>query len=342
MLKIAINGFGRIGRNVLRAFYENLYYAGKIKIVAVNDLSPLEHAVHLLKYDSVHSRFQNKVSITGNDRFTIDNFLEGDDTIQYFNKRDIKDLPWADLGIDIVLECTGLYTKAESASQHLNSGAKHVIVSAPCDGADKTIVYGVNEDTLTLNDKIISNASCTTNCLAPLVALIHDNFGISQGFATTIHSYTGDQRLIDTDHSDLYRARAANLSMIPSKTGAAKAIGLIIPELNGKINGVAIRVPTPNVSLVDFTAVLETNTTTDELNALFKQATLNRKFKGVLAYNDEKLVSVDFNHDAHSSVFDSTQTFAQGNMIKVFSWYDNEWGFSNRMLDLSMYLANLK
>lgn len=201
-------------------------------------------------------------------------------------------------------------------------------------------MYGVNEDTLTLNDKIISNASCTTNCLAP--ALIHDNFGISQGFATTIHSYTGDQRLIDTDHSDLYRARAANLSMIPSKTGAAKAIGLIIPELNGKINGVAIRVPTPNVSLVDFTAVLEKETSKEELNELFKKATLHKHFKGVLGYNDEKLVSVDFNHDSHSSVFDSTQTFAQGNMIKVFSWYDNEWGFSNRMLDLSMYLANLR
>jgi len=342
MLKIAINGFGRIGRNILRAFYENSKYVGNIKIVAINDFSPIEHAVHLLKYDSVHSKFGNNVTIINNDKFEIDNFLQESDTIQYFNKRDIKDLPWADLGVDVVLECTGLYTKAEAAIQHIHSGAKQVIVSAPCDGADKTIVYGVNEDTLTLNDKIISNASCTTNCLAPLVALIHDKFGISQGFATTIHSYTGDQRLIDTDHSDLYRARAANLSMIPSKTGAAKAIGLIIPELNGKINGVAIRVPTPNVSLVDFTAVLEKETSKEELNELFKKATLHKHFKGVLGYNDEKLVSVDFNHDSHSSVFDSTQTFAQGNMIKVFSWYDNEWGFSNRMLDLSMYLANLR
>lgn len=336
MIKIAINGFGRIGRNVLRAFYEQPHFKSYMSIVAINDLSPLNHAVHLLKHDSVHKKFDRSIFV-GENYFKVNN-----DQIAYSSHRDINELPWKHLDIDIVLECTGKYTTKSSAEQHIAAGAKRVIVSSPCDNADKTIVYGVNEHTLNINDLVISNASCTTNCLAPLVSLLHTHFGVVNGIVTTIHSYTGDQRLVDTDHSDLYRARAANLSMIPSKTGAAKAIGLIIPELAGKISGLSIRIPTPNVSLVDLTANLNKEVTKEELNQVFKEATAQGLFSGVLGYNDEPLVSCDFNHDAHSAVFDSTQTFVQEKLVKVFAWYDNEWGFSNRMLDLSIAVSKLK
>lgn len=336
MVRIAINGFGRIGRNILRAFYENPHYKSSISIVAINDLSPLEHSVHLLKYDSVHRIFDRNLNIVDN-TIRVNNHI-----INYYSIKDAELLPWRELDVDIVFDCTGKYTKKETALSHIKAGAKKVIISAPCDGADKTIVWGVNENTLTKDDVVISNASCTTNCLAPVAALIHNEFGIENGFMTTIHSYTGDQRLIDTDHSDLYRARAAALSMIPSKTGAAKAIGLIIPELKGKINGLAVRVPTPNVSLVDFTCVVSRATVKDEVNEVFKKAVQSKAFNGIMGYNDEPLVSIDFNHNSHSSIFDSTQTYVQDNMIKVFAWYDNEWGFSNRMLDLSLTISKLK
>lgn len=336
MVRIAINGFGRIGRNILRAFYENPHYKSSISIVAINDLSPLEHSVHLLKYDSVHKIFDRNLNIVDN-TIRVNNHI-----INYYSIKDAELLPWRELDVDIVFDCTGKYTKKETALSHIKAGAKKVIISAPCDGADKTIVWGVNENTLTKDDVVISNASCTTNCLAPVAALIHNEFGIENGFMTTIHSYTGDQRLIDTDHSDLYRARAAALSMIPSKTGAAKAIGLIIPELKGKINGLAVRVPTPNVSLVDFTCVVSRATVKDEVNEVFKKAVQSKAFNGIMGYNDEPLVSIDFNHNSHSSIFDSTQTYVQDNMIKVFAWYDNEWGFSNRMLDLSLTISKLK
>ncbi len=336
MIKVAINGFGRIGRNILRAFYEQPHYRSYISIVAINDLSSIEHAVHLLKYDSIHKKFDKIVSHI-DDEIRLNHHI-----IKYSSIKEANQLPWKDLDIDIVFDCTGRYTTKESALSHINAGAKKVIVSAPCDGADKTIVWGVNDETLSSSDIIISNASCTTNCLAPVASLINSEFGIENGFMTTIHSYTGDQRLIDTDHSDLYRARAAALSMIPSKTGAAKAIGLIIPELSGKINGMAIRVPTPNVSLVDFTCNIGRVTTKDEVNEVFRNAVKNKVFKGVLGFNDKPLVSVDFNHDSHSSIFDSTQTFVQDDMIKVFSWYDNEWAFSNRMLDLAISVNKAK
>lgn len=336
MVRIAINGFGRIGRNILRAFYENPHYKSSISIVAINDLSPLEHSVHLLKYDSVHKIFDRNLNIVDN-TIRVNNHI-----INYYSIKDAEHLPWRELDVDIVFDCTGKYTKRETALSHIKAGAKKVVISAPCDGADKTIVWGVNENTLTKDDIVISNASCTTNCLAPVASLIHNEFGIENGFMTTIHSYTGDQRLIDTDHSDLYRARAAALSMIPSKTGAAKAIGLIIPELKGKINGLAVRVPTPNVSLVDFTCVISRSTVKDEVNEVFKKAVQSKAFNGIMGYNDEPLVSIDFNHNSHSSIFDSTQTYVQDNMIKVFAWYDNEWGFSNRMLDLSLTISKLK
>jgi len=336
MIRIAINGFGRIGRNVLRAFYEHTHYRNEMKIVAINDLSKVEHSFHLLKFDSIHGHFDKNMSYT-NDSIIINN-----DEIHYSSFKEAADLPWKILDVDIVLDCTGKYTSKEKALAHIEAGAKKVIISAPCDNADKTIVWGVNDDTLTASDLVISNASCTTNCLAPVVALLHKEFNIESGFMTTIHSYTGDQRLIDTDHSDLYRARAAALSMIPSKTGAAKAIGLIVPELKGKINGLAIRVPTPNVSLVDFTCNVTKETTVEYVNQLFKESVGAVVYKGVLGYNDEPLVSVDFNHNKHSSVFDSTQTLVYDKTIKVFAWYDNEWGFSNRMLDLSSSVGRLK
>lgn len=336
MIKVAINGFGRIGRNVFRAFFETPHYRNSIQIVAINDLSKIEHSVHLLKYDSVHKQFDKPVTHTEHEIHLNDH------RIKYSSIKEASELPWGDLDIDIVFDCTGKYTTRDKAMAHINAGAKRVVISAPCENADRTIVWGVNESTLQVNDQVISNASCTTNCLAPIVALLHEKFTILNGAMTTVHSYTGDQRLIDTDHSDLYRARAAALSMIPSKTGAAKAIGLIIPELKGKIHGTSIRVPTPNVSLVDFTCNVEKHTTAKEVNEIFKESVQAGVYRGVLAYNDEPLVSVDFNHNSHSSVFDSTQTFVQDGMIKVFGWYDNEWAFSNRMLDLATSIGKLK
>lgn len=336
MIKIAINGFGRIGRNILRAFYEQPHYRSFIKIVAINDLAPIQHSFHLLKYDSIHSKFDRNVKISDNE------IMINNHSIKYYSIKDVEQLPWKDLDIDVVLDCTGKYTTKEKALGHIKSGAKRVLISAPCDNADKTVVYGINESSITKEDLIISNASCTTNCLAPIVSLLHSEYGVESGLMTTIHSYTGDQKLIDTDHSDLYRARAANLSMIPSKTGAAKAIGLIIPELNGKINGMAVRVPTPNVSLIDLNCVLTKQVTAKDINELFKSKVNEKVFNGVLGYNAEPLVSVDFNHSIYSSIFDSTQTMVFGNLVKVMAWYDNEWGFSNRMLDMVITLSKTK
>ncbi|MBV7379266.1 type I glyceraldehyde-3-phosphate dehydrogenase [Maritimibacter dapengensis] len=321
-LKVAINGFGRIGRNVLRALYEQ----GRtdIEVVAINDLGPVETNAHLLQFDSVHGRFMNEVTVNGS---TID---AGRGPIEVTAIRDPKELPWGD--VDVVLECTGIFT-GDKAKVHLENGASRVLVSAPSSGADKTIVYGVNHETLTSDDVHVSNASCTTNCLAPVAKVLQDSFGIKRGFMTTIHSYTGDQPTLDTMHKDLYRARAAAMSMIPTSTGAAKAVGLVLPELDGKLDGVAVRVPTPNVSCIDLTAELDRDVSVDEINAAMKAAA-DGPLKGVLATTDLKLVSMDFNHAPASSTFATDQTkVMDGNFVRVLSWYDNEWGFSNRMLD---------
>ncbi|WP_138423054.1 type I glyceraldehyde-3-phosphate dehydrogenase [Maritimibacter alexandrii] len=321
-VKVAINGFGRIGRNVLRALYEQ----GRtdIECVAINDLGPVETNAHLLQFDSVHGKFPNEVKVAGN---TID---AGAGPIEVTAIRDPKELPWGD--VDVVLECTGIFT-GDKAKVHLENGASRVLVSAPSSGADKTIVYGVNHDTLTKDDLHVSNASCTTNCLAPVAKVLNDSFGIKRGFMTTIHSYTGDQPTLDTMHKDLYRARAAAMSMIPTSTGAAKAVGLVLPELNGKLDGVAIRVPTPNVSCVDLTAELDRDVSVDDINAAI-MAAADGPLKGVLGYTDKPLVSVDFNHNPNSSTFALDQTkVMDGNFIRILTWYDNEWGFSNRMLD---------
>ncbi|MEC7763835.1 MAG: type I glyceraldehyde-3-phosphate dehydrogenase [Pseudomonadota bacterium] len=321
-LKVAINGFGRIGRNVLRALYEQ----GRtdIEVIGINDLGPVETNAHLLQYDSVHGRFPNEVKVAGN---TID---AGAGPIEVTAIRDPKELPWGD--VDVVLECTGIFT-GDKAKVHLENGASRVLVSAPSAGADKTIVYGVNHDTLTSDDLHVSNASCTTNCLSPVAKVLNDSFGIKRGFMTTIHSYTGDQPTLDTMHKDLYRARAAAMSMIPTSTGAAKAVGLVLPELNGKLDGVAIRVPTPNVSCVDLTAELDKDASVDDINAAIIAAA-DGPLKGVLGYTDKPLVSVDFNHNPNSSTFALDQTkVMDGNFIRILTWYDNEWGFSNRMLD---------
>lgn len=321
-VKVAINGFGRIGRNVLRALYEQ----GRtdIECVAINDLGPVETNAHLLQFDSVHGKFPNEVKVAGN---TID---AGAGPIEVTAIRDPKELPWGD--VDVVLECTGIFT-GDKAKVHLENGASRVLVSAPSSGADKTIVYGVNHDTLTKGDLHVSNASCTTNCLSPVAKVLNDSFGIKRGFMTTIHSYTGDQPTLDTMHKDLYRARAAAMSMIPTSTGAAKAVGLVLPELNGKLDGVAIRVPTPNVSCVDLTAELDRDVSVDDINAAI-MAAADGPLKGVLGYTDKPLVSVDFNHNPNSSTFALDQTkVMDGNFIRILTWYDNEWGFSNRMLD---------
>ncbi|MBL6425977.1 MAG: type I glyceraldehyde-3-phosphate dehydrogenase [Maritimibacter sp.] len=321
-VKVAINGFGRIGRNVLRALYEQ----GRtdIECVAINDLGPVETNAHLLQFDSVHGKFPNEVKVAGN---TID---AGAGPIEVTAIRDPKELPWGD--VDVVLECTGIFT-GDKAKVHLENGASRVLVSAPSSGADKTIVYGVNHDTLTKDDLHVSNASCTTNCLAPVAKVLNDSFGIKRAFMTTIHSYTGDQPTLDTMHKDLYRARAAAMSMIPTSTGAAKAVGLVLPELNGKLDGVAIRVPTPNVSCVDLTAELDRDVSVEDINAAI-MAAADGPLKGVLGYTDKPLVSVDFNHNPNSSTFALDQTkVMDGNFIRILTWYDNEWGFSNRMLD---------
>ncbi|MEZ5720744.1 MAG: type I glyceraldehyde-3-phosphate dehydrogenase [Paracoccaceae bacterium] len=330
-VKVAINGFGRIGRNVLRALEES----GRkdVEVVAINDLGPVETNAHLLQFDSVHGKFPNTVKVKGN---TID---AGSGPIEVTAMRNPDDLPWGD--VDIVLECTGIFTDKEKAKIHLENGSSRVLVSAPSKGADKTIVYGVNHETLTKDDLVVSNASCTTNCLSPVAKVLQDTVGITRGFMTTIHSYTGDQPTLDTMHSDLYRARAAAMSMIPTSTGAAKAVGLVLPELNGKLDGVAIRVPTPNVSVVDLTFEAGRATTVEEINDAIRKAA-DGPLKGVLGYTDLPNVSVDFNHDPHSSTFHMDQTkVMDGNFVRILSWYDNEWGFSNRMADTAVAMGKL-
>jgi glyceraldehyde 3-phosphate dehydrogenase len=323
-IQVAINGFGRIGRNVLRALVEQ--GRSDIEVVAINDLGPVETNAHLLRYDSVHGRFPGTVTTT---ETSID---VGRGPIAVTAIRNPAELPWS--GIDIVLECTGIFTDRDKAAIHLENGASRVLVSAPSKGADKTIVYGVNHGTLSGDDVIVSNASCTTNCLSPVAKVLSDTVGITRGFMTTIHSYTGDQPTLDTMHKDLYRARAAAMSMIPTSTGAAKAVGLVLPELNGKLDGVAVRVPTPNVSVVDLTFESGRATSAEEINAAIHATAESGPLKGILGVTDDKLVSMDFNHDPRSSIFATDQTkVMDGTMCRVLSWYDNEWGFSNRMLD---------
>jgi glyceraldehyde 3-phosphate dehydrogenase len=332
-VRVAINGFGRIGRNVLRAIVE----AGRkdIEIVAINDLAPVATNAHLLRFDSVHGRFPGEVKVNGE---AIDC---GTGPIKVSAIKDPTQLPWKALGVDVAMECTGIFTSKDKAKMHLDAGARRVLISAPADGADLTVVYGVNHEKLTKEHKIISNASCTTNCLAPLAKVLHDAVGIEKGFMTTIHSYTNDQPTLDQVHKDLYRARAAALNMIPTSTGAAKAVGLVLPELNGKLDGVAIRVPTPNVSVVDFKFVAKRATSTDEINGAIKRAA-DQQLKGILGYTDQPNVSLDFNHDPHSSVFHMDQTkVMDGTLVRVMSWYDNEWGFSNRMADTAVAMGKL-
>ena len=330
-VRVAINGFGRIGRNVLRAIIES----GRtdIEVVAINDLGPVETNAHLLRFDSVHGRFPHTVTVDGD---TID---VGRGPIKVTAVRNPEELPHAAMGVDIALECTGIFTSKEKASAHLKAGAKKVIISAPGDGADKTIVFGINHASLAKDDVVISNASCTTNCLAPLAYVLHKEFGIEKGMMTTIHSYTGDQPTLDTMHKDLYRGRAAALSQIPTSTGAAKAIGLVLPELKGKLDGVSIRVPTPNVSCVDFKFIAKRDVTAEEINAAVKKYA-DGELKGVLGYTEFPNVSIDFNHDSHSSTMALDQTkVMDGNFVSVLSWYDNEWGFSNRMADTAVALG---
>ncbi len=332
-VKVAINGFGRIGRNVLRAIMES----GRrdIEVVAINDLGPVETNAHLFRFDSVHGRFNGEVKVAGD---TID---VGRGPIKVTAIRNPAELPHKALGVDIAMECTGIFTTKEKAMAHLAAGARRVLVSAPCDDADLTVVYGVNHDRLTKEHLIVSNASCTTNCLSPVAKVLNDTIGIEHGFMTTIHSYTGDQPTLDTMHKDLYRGRAAALSMIPTSTGAAKAVGLVLPELNGKLDGAAIRVPTPNVSVVDLTFTAKRKTTKDEINAAIKRAA-SQDLKGILGYTEQPNVSIDFNHDSHSSVFHMDQTkVIDGTFVRILSWYDNEWGFSSRMSDTAVAMAKL-
>jgi len=331
--RVGINGFGRIGRNVLRAIVEG----GRkdIVVVAINDLAPVATNAHLLRFDSIHGRFPGEVTVDG------DSINCGTGPIKVTAIKDPAQLPWRELGVDIALECTGIFTSKDKASAHLKAGAKAVLVSAPADGVDLTVVYGVNHDKLTKQHQVVSNASCTTNCLAPVAKVLHDAVGIEKGFMTTVHSYTNDQPSLDQVHKDLYRARAAALNMIPTSTGAARAVGLVLPELNGKLDGVAIRVPTPNVSLIDFKFVAKRATTKDEINAAVKRAA-EQQLKGILSYTDAPNVSHDFNHDPHSSIFHLDQTkVMDGNFVRVMSWYDNEWGFSNRMIDTAVAMGKL-
>ena len=335
-IKVAINGYGRIGRNILRAHYEG----GKkhdIEIVAINDLGSPETNAHLTRYDTAHGKFPGKVTVDG------DAMVVNGDRIKVFAIRDPATLPWGALGVDVVLECTGLFNSKEKAGAHLKGGAKKVIISAPGGkDIDATVVYGVNHLTLKATDTVISNASCTTNCLAPLVKPLHDTIGVVSGLMTTVHAYTNDQVLTDVYHEDLRRARSATMSMIPTKTGAAAAVGLVLPELNGKLDGYAIRVPTINVSLVDLSFIAARDTTVDEVNGIMKAASESGPLKGILNYNKAPLVSIDFNHDPASSTFDATLTKVSGRLVKVGSWYDNEWGFSNRMLDTTIALMAAK
>ena len=335
-IKVAINGYGRIGRNILRAHYEDAK-KHDLSIVAVNDLGSPETNAHLTRYDTVHGKFPGKVEVDG------DALVVNGDRIKVLAVRSPAELPWSALGVDVVLECTGLFTTKEKASGHLKGGAKKVIISAPGGkDVDATVVYGVNHGTLKASHTVISNASCTTNCLVPLVKPLHDKIGVVNGLMTTIHSYTNDQVLTDVYHEDLRRARSATMSMIPTKTGAAAAVGLVLPELNGKLDGYAIRVPTINVSIVDLSFIAARDTTVDEVNAIMKSASESGPLAGLLGYSTGPLVSVDFNHDARSSVFDATLTKVSGRLVKVSSWYDNEWGFSNRMLDATLALMAAK
>ena len=332
---VAINGFGRIGRLVLRALYES----GRtdLEIAAINDLADLKTNAHLLKYDSVHGRFPFDVETQGNDVLIVNGHK-----IKCVQVRDPAQLPWADVGVDVAFECSGIFTKRDDAAKHLAAGAKKVLISAPATDEDLTVVYGVNSDKLTADHKIVSNASCTTNCLAPVAYALNNAIGIEHGFMTTIHSYTGDQNIVDTNHKDLHRARAAALNMIPTSTGAAKAVGKVLPELKGKLDGVAIRVPTPNVSLVDFKFVAKRETTPEEISEIIKAAANSNALKGILGYYTDELVSGDFNHDPHSSMFAINETkVIDGTVVRVMSWYDNEWGFSNRMLDTAVKMASL-
>jgi len=335
-IKVAINGFGRIGRNILRAFYESAK-KHDLAFVAINDLGDARTNAHLLKYDTAHGRFRGTVEVEG------DALVVNGDRIKVVAERDPSKLPWKALGVDVVLECTGLFTSKAKAGAHLAAGAKKVIISAPGDkDVDRTVVYGVNHQTLKASDTVISNASCTTNCLAPLVKALDDRIGVVSGLMTTVHAYTNDQVLTDVYHTDLRRARSASQNMIPTKTGAAAAVGLVLPHLNGKLDGFSIRVPTINVSIVDLSFVAKRPTTVDEVNAAVKQASTG-DLKGLLEYNQEPLVSSDFNHNPASSVFDATLTkVAGGTLVKVSAWYDNEWGFSNRMLDTTVALMNAK
>ena len=333
MYKIAINGFGRIGRNVLRALYERPELQNKIQIVAINDLGNLEINAHLLQFDTVHGRFNQQVEV-GDDSLTING-----DKIQWFSERDPANIPWGDLGVDLVCECTGVFTSRDSAALHLAGGAKKVLISAPGTNVDATVVYGINDNILTQAHDIVSNASCTTNCLAPMVKPLHDAMGILSGYMTTVHAYTNDQQLSDVYHSDVYRARSATHSMIPTKTGAAVAIGDVLPELKGRLDGLAVRVPTINVSLVDLTFNAGRETSIEEVNQLLKQAA-EGDLSQVLSYCDKPLVSVDYSHIPYSCNFDSLQTRVNGSLVKVMGWYDNEWGFSNRMLDNSIALLD--
>ncbi len=331
-LRIGINGFGRIGRLALRSMIET----GRkgVEVVAINDLGPVETNAHLLQYDSIHGRFPREVRVEGD---TVD---AGAGPIKVYAERDPANLPWGDHGVDIVFECTGIFTDKEKASAHLKGGAKKVLVSAPAKNADKTIVYGVNHDALGADDIIVSNASCTTNCLAPVAKVCHDTVGIERGYMTTIHAYTGDQPTLDTMHKDLYRGRAAAMSMIPTSTGAAKAVGLVLPDLNGKLDGSSIRVPTPNVSVVDLVFTPSRDTTVEEINSAMERAAREGPLRGVLAVTDKPLVSSDFNHDPHSSTFALAQTqILEGKLVRVLSWYDNEWGFSTRMTDTAFEMA---
>jgi len=333
MIKIGINGYGRIGRNVLRAIYET-GQQDKFQVVAVNDLIPPTVNVHLTKYDSIHGRFDAEVSLEG------DYMHVNGSKVRMFAEPDPAQIPWSDYDVDVVFECTGRFRTRETAGAHLKGGAKKVIISAPGTDVDATVVYGVNEDVLTADCEVISNASCTTNCLAPVVKILNDQIGIEKGYMTTIHAYTNDQVLLDAPHKDIYRARSATLSMIPTKTGAAAAVGLVLPELKGKLDGGAIRVPTVNVSLVDLTMIMSRDTSVEEVNSAI-EASANGPLKGIIDYVTEPLVSIDFNHNSASSNFDAAQTRVTGDMVKLMVWYDNEWGFSCRMLDTTAKLMSL-
>lgn len=326
-IRVAINGYGRIGRNILRAHYEKKLHPD-IQIVAINDLGDVNTNAYLTQHDTTHGKFPGQVSVEGN------HLVINGDKIQVVAERDPRKLPWGDLKIDIVFECTGLFTTKEKAGMHLEAGAKKVIISAPATGVDATVVYGVNHDILKSTDTVISNASCTTNCLANVVKPLHEAIGLVSGLMNTVHAFTNDQSLLDVYHSDLRRARSATQSIIPTKTGAAAAVGLVLPELNGKLDGFSVRVPTINVSVVDLTFEAKRNTTVEEVNAVIKKAA-EGELKGILAFNEEPLVSIDFNHNPASAIFDTVGTKVIGNLVKILAWYDNEWGFSNRMLDVA-------